>query len=94
MVLCSVAGTGLLAGMLALPAGIVMHQIVIPSTFGLRSELIDEGRGARAGFGAWWRYRSVVVMRRCRVVRITVRERTSAAKFHLGSVTRAIRPHG
>jgi putative ABC transport system permease protein len=31
MVLCSVAGTGLVAGILAVPAGIVVHQNVIPA---------------------------------------------------------------
>jgi putative ABC transport system permease protein len=34
MVLCSVAGTGLLAGVLAVPAGIVVHQHVIPAMAG------------------------------------------------------------
>jgi putative ABC transport system permease protein len=34
MVLSSVAGTGLLAGMLAVPAGIVVHQNVIPAIVG------------------------------------------------------------
>jgi putative ABC transport system permease protein len=34
MVLCSVAGTGLLAGILAVPAGIVVHQYVIPAMAG------------------------------------------------------------
>jgi putative ABC transport system permease protein len=31
MVLCSVAGTGLLAGVLAVPAGIAVHQYVMPA---------------------------------------------------------------
>ena len=34
MVLCSVAGTGLLAGVLAVPAGIVVHRYVIPAMAG------------------------------------------------------------
>jgi putative ABC transport system permease protein len=34
MVLCSVAGTGLLAGVLAVPAGILVHQHVIPAMAG------------------------------------------------------------
>jgi putative ABC transport system permease protein len=34
MVLCSVAGTGLLAGVLAVPAGIAVHQYVIPAMAG------------------------------------------------------------
>ena len=34
MVLCSVAGTGLLAGVLAVPAGIVVHQYVMPAMAG------------------------------------------------------------
>jgi putative ABC transport system permease protein len=34
MVLCSVAGTGLLAGVLAVPAGIVVHYHVIPAMAG------------------------------------------------------------
>jgi putative ABC transport system permease protein len=34
MVLCSVAGTGLLAGVLAVPAGIVVHQYVPPAMAG------------------------------------------------------------
>ncbi len=34
MVLCSVAGTGLLAGVLAVPAGIIVHQHVIPAMAG------------------------------------------------------------
>ncbi|MGN6868543.1 MAG: ABC transporter permease [Solirubrobacteraceae bacterium] len=34
MVLCSVAGTGLLAGVLAVPAGIIVHQNVIPAMAG------------------------------------------------------------
>ncbi|MGH2887837.1 MAG: ABC transporter permease, partial [Solirubrobacteraceae bacterium] len=34
MVLCAVAGTGLLAGVLAVPAGIVVHQNVIPAILG------------------------------------------------------------
>jgi putative ABC transport system permease protein len=34
MVLCSVAGTGLLAGLLAVPAGIVVHRYVIPAMAG------------------------------------------------------------
>jgi putative ABC transport system permease protein len=34
MVLCSVAGTGLLAGVLAVPAGIVIHRYVIPAMAG------------------------------------------------------------
>jgi putative ABC transport system permease protein len=31
MVLCSVAGTGLVAGVLAVPAGIAVHRYVIPA---------------------------------------------------------------
>jgi putative ABC transport system permease protein len=34
MVLCSVAGTGLLAGLLAVPAGILVHGYVIPAMVG------------------------------------------------------------
>jgi putative ABC transport system permease protein len=34
MVLCSVAGTGLLAGVLAVPAGIAVHRYVIPAMAG------------------------------------------------------------
>jgi putative ABC transport system permease protein len=34
MVLCSVAGTGLLAGVLAVPAGIVVHRYVLPAMAG------------------------------------------------------------
>jgi putative ABC transport system permease protein len=34
MVLCSVAGTGLLAGVIAVPAGIVVHRYVIPAMAG------------------------------------------------------------
>jgi putative ABC transport system permease protein len=34
MVLCSVAGTGLLAGVLAVPAGVVVHRYVIPAMAG------------------------------------------------------------
>jgi putative ABC transport system permease protein len=34
MVLCSVSGTGLLAGLLAVPAGIAVHQYVIPAMAG------------------------------------------------------------
>jgi putative ABC transport system permease protein len=34
MVLCSVTGTGLLAGLLAVPAGIVVHHYVIPAMAG------------------------------------------------------------
>ena len=34
MVLCSVAGTGLLAGVLAVPAGILVHRYVIPAMAG------------------------------------------------------------
>jgi len=34
MVLCSVAGTGLLAGVLAVPIGIAVHQYVIPAMAG------------------------------------------------------------
>jgi putative ABC transport system permease protein len=34
MVLCSVAGTGLLAGVLAVPAGILVHEHVIPAMAG------------------------------------------------------------
>jgi putative ABC transport system permease protein len=34
VVLCSVAGTGLLAGVLAVPAGIAVHQYVIPAMAG------------------------------------------------------------
>jgi putative ABC transport system permease protein len=34
MVLCSVAGTGLVAGVLAVPAGIAVHQYVIPAMAG------------------------------------------------------------
>lgn len=34
MVLCSVAGTGLLAGVLAVPAGIAVHQYVMPAMAG------------------------------------------------------------
>jgi putative ABC transport system permease protein len=34
MVLCSVAGTGLLAGVLAVPAGIAVHRYVIPAMTG------------------------------------------------------------
>ncbi len=34
MVLCSVAGTGLVAGVLAVPAGIVVHRYVIPAMAG------------------------------------------------------------
>ena len=34
MVLCSVAGTGLLAGVFAVPAGIVVHRYVIPAMAG------------------------------------------------------------
>jgi len=34
MVLCSVAGTGLLAGVLAVPAGIAVHQYVLPAMAG------------------------------------------------------------
>ncbi len=34
MILCSVAGTGLLAGVLAVPAGIVVHRYVIPAMAG------------------------------------------------------------
>jgi putative ABC transport system permease protein len=34
MVLCSVAGTGLLAGVLAVPAGIIVHRYVIPAMAG------------------------------------------------------------
>ena len=37
MVLCSVAGTGLLAGVLAVPAGIVVHRYVIPAMAGAAS---------------------------------------------------------
>jgi putative ABC transport system permease protein len=34
MVLCSVAGTGLLAGVLAVPAGMIVHRYVIPAMAG------------------------------------------------------------
>ncbi len=34
MVLCSVAGTGIVAGLLAVPAGIVVHHYVIPAMAG------------------------------------------------------------
>jgi putative ABC transport system permease protein len=34
MVLCSVAGTGLLAGVLAVPAGLAVHRYVIPAMAG------------------------------------------------------------
>ncbi len=34
MVLCSVAGTGLLAGVLAVPAGILVHRYIIPAMAG------------------------------------------------------------
>jgi putative ABC transport system permease protein len=34
MVLCSVAGIGLLAGVLAVPAGMVVHRCVIPAMAG------------------------------------------------------------
>ena len=51
MVLSSVAGTGLLAGMLAVPAGIAVHQNVIPAIVGAAGLSVPAGLQNVYGIG-------------------------------------------
>ena len=59
MVVCWVAGTGLVAGLLAVPAGIALHRYVLPAMAaaagtGVPASFLNVYRPVRAGpAGAW-----------------------------------------